>query len=342
MAPRVSVLGVLLALACGGESRPIVLDVRTDLPENLRDYVEENFEALHADIDVRFSVGGAQEGLDRLRAEIVDGSAPDAPFDVWWGADVMTLSVAASAGLLAPYRPSWASGDGRAAVGRDDSWYPLSITPWVIAFDRDDLQLSRAPTDWNDLRHFRWADEIEMLDPQRTEPGALFVASMLAYHERQSEVQAGFDWLSALDGQVETYAGSIPEALQALRSGGSRLAILPRSDVEAERASEAPSLHYRIPESGTPVLARGVALISGTRERESAEAFVEYLGSREVGTATKLETRWQPAFGGVDSTRIPDDFELMDPWTPHEPALDRIQSEGAGWIERWDREVRGR
>ena len=69
---------------------------------------------------------------------------------------------------------------------------------------------------------------------------------------------------------------------------------------------------------------------------------VEHLGTRDVVTAAKLETRWEPAFGDVDRDRIPLDFELAQSWTPYPLAVDRIGREGAAWLERWEREVRGR
>jgi len=349
MVRRIAVLGTLLAVACVGERRPIVLDVRTDLPTGLRDYVEETFEAAYTDIDVRFSDGTASEVLEELRAAVGDGAElAGEPFDVWWGADVAVLHAATEADLLTPYRPSWverpslveAPGLEEATV--QDAWHPLLITPWVIAFSRDDLELSRAPTDWNDLRHFRWVDEIEVLDPQRSEAGLWFMTSMLAYHERETEVEAGFDWLIALDQQVETYAGSVAAAVRALEAGRSRLALLPQADVELARADEAPWLYYRVPESGPPVLARGVAVVAGTGERESAQLFVEYLGTQDIVTAAKLETRWQPAFGDADPARVPMDFELAQSWRPYPLDVDRIQREGAGWLDRWEREVRAR
>ena len=343
---RTAFLGAILAAACGGESRPIVLDVRTDLPEELRDYVEETFEVAYTDVDVRVTEGSASDLLEELRAAAGDRIGPPAEsgalFDVWWGADVSILHSAGEADLLLPYRPSWVDEPGPLTLGSQEAWHTLMITPWVIAFSRDDLELARAPTDWTDLRHFRWVEEIEVLDPQRSEAGSSFVTSMLAYHERETELQAGFDWLAALDGQVDTYAGSVVEAVRALGAGRSRLAVLPRANAEAARADEAPWLYYRIPESGSPVLARGVALVAGTAVRESAQAFVEHLGTRDVVTAAKLEMRWQPAFGNVDRDRIPLDFELAQSWTPFPLAVDRTGREGAAWLERWEREVRGR
>ena len=330
---------VAVLAGCGGDSRPVTLEVRTDLPEALRDYVEESFEAVHLDTDVRFTVESTEASLSDLQSPRVDGQPP---FDVWWGADVAGLEVAADADLLVPYRPVWIGEPSLVESSDDDAWQALLVTPFVIAFSRDDLQLNRAPSDWNDLRHFRWVDDIEVLDPIRSTAGAWMVTSLLARYERESDLDMGFDWLAALDGQVEAYATSSDDALRALESGRSRLALIPRADAEATRFDGASWLHYRLPESGTPVLARGVAVIAGVEHRARAEALVDHLGSLDVRTMAKLETRWQPAYGDADAIRVPVGFELEQSWRPYELAADHIERERAGWLDRWERHVRGR
>ena len=118
--------------------------------------------------------------------------------------------------------------------------------------------------------------------------------------------------------------------------------LIPRADAEATRFDGASWLHYRLPESGTPVLARGVAVIAGVEHRARAEALVDHLGSLDVRTMAKLETRWQPAYGDVDEIRVPLGFELEQSWRPYELAADHIERERAGWLDRWERHVRGR
>jgi len=327
----------LLLGACGDGDRSVTLDVRTDLPEALRDYVEESFEAEHLDVDVRFSVGTTDESLAELRT--VAGEDP--PFDVWWGAEAAGLEVAADEERLLPYRPAWVDGVSLVTPDTSDAWHPLLVTPYVIAFSREDLELTRAPTDWNDLRHFRWSEEIELLDPIRSEAGAWFVLSMLAWYEGEQDLEAGFEWLVTLDDQVEAYAATPSDAVRALGAGTSRLALLPRADAEAARASNASWLYYRLPESGTPILTLGVAAVRGG-DIESAKAFLDHVGTLDVRTTAKLETRWQPAYGEVDTSRLPPDFELGQSWRPYALAVDRIEQERDAWLDRWESEVRGR
>ena len=329
---------VVLLLGCGS-GRPITLEVRTDLPEALRDYVEESFEAEHLDIDVRFTTGPTEASLAELRDETTGATAG---FDVWWGADASALQAAGDDGFLLPYRPGWLDEPALVEPDADAAWHPWLVTPYVIAFSREHLELSRAPTDWNDLRHFRWAEDIEVLDPTRSESGAWFMLSMLQQRAAEGDLDAGFDWLGDLDGQVEAYAASSTDAIRGLAAGMSRLAIVTRADAEAARADDAPWLYYRMAESGTPIFTRGIAVVRGTDAVEAAEAFVEHVGTLEVRTAAKLETRWQPAFGEIDQARVPTDFELGQSWRPFDLAVDAIEGERTDWLDRWEREVRVR
>lgn len=337
---RISLPLVMLVLAaCAQEQGTVTLLVRTDLPEVLRDYVEETFEAGHADTDVRFTVASTETTLAELRAIELNGRPA---FDVWWGAYASGLQAASDEGRLMPYQPRWLGLSAAVDLQHDGAWQPLLLTPYVIAFSREDLGLARAPSDWIDLRHFRWSDDIEVLDPDRSEAGEWFLISMLQQAASQGDLESGFDWLAAVDRYVESYATNTSGALEALRERRSRIAILPRADVEAARSNNAPWLHYRLPESGTPVLVRGVALMRPAAEVKTAQAFLDHLGSLDVRTAAKLETRWQPVFGSVDSSRIPVDFELKEPWKPFAIRFDTIQGKREVWLDWWAQEIRGR
>ena len=326
-----------VAAACG-PAADTTLTVRTTLPDELRSYVEESFEELNPTVDVVFTEADEDASLAELR-----NGADAAPFDVWWGAPGVALETAADAGLLQPHRPGWLAQPGVGQPNAEGRWQVVLVTPFVIAFSRDDLQLNRAPTDWIDLFHLRWTDELQVLDPVRAPDGSYFMGSMIVQSLRDfDDLDDGFDWLRRLDGQVSEYVGAPEEAVQALGSGGARLAILPRAEVERARAVAAPWLHYRLPESGTPMLALGVGIVEGSRVVAAAQAFVEHLGRIDVATMSKLHTRWQPGHGDVDMNAFPDDFELDQRWTPYALTVDTLATEVDGWVDRWDAEVRGR
>lgn len=332
--------GTLLLLVLSGgcaDARETVLTVRTSLPDELLDAVEESFEAAHTTVDVRFTEVGtseADEGLEEL------GDAEGAPFDVWWGAWGLTLERAASLGLLLPYRPTWVEGDD---VDAEAAWHPVLLTPFVIAFNREALPIGRVPVDWVDVFHHRWWEEVAALDPERTEAGAYFLGAIIVEALRDDDnLYGGLDWFARLEPQIVRRVQASDDAIRALRTQDALLAILPRADVEAARADDAPWIYYRLPASGTPTLVRGVAIVRGTEVEDAARAFVDHVGSLDVAVEAKRWTRWEPAHVEVTPSRLPPDFEVDLPWTGYPLAVDTLVSELDGWISRWSLEVRGR
>ena len=321
-----AVLAVTGAAACGGGAET-VLHVRSELPAELGEVLEESFEADHPDVDVRISTVDG-DGLEAARAGADE-------VDVWLGAPAVSLETAADEGLLDPYAPSWAAGDPR-------PWHPLLASPFVIAFDRTSVPLTEAPLDWVDLFHHGWFEEVGALDPASSPEGAAFVGAMVVEALRDDDdLNRGFDWLARLHDQVALYA---PESALLLRrppDGDLLLAVVPRSAAESARA-ETPTLHYRVPVSGTPEAVRGVALMAGSASADAARAFIDHLGSGEVATAIKRHTRWEPSVGAVDEDALPEDFELEQRWTSLEPAVDTLAAELGGWLERWELEIRPR
>jgi len=338
---RRTILLTCALVACGCSGRETTLVVRTTLPRDLRDFVEKSFEAKYLDINLRFSVRDDDESFAEAQAE------RGASFDVWWGASAIGLAQAAKAGVLQAYRPSWVTADAdRAnllgASDGDDRWHVTLVSPYVIAFNREQLPLTRAPRDWIDLFHFRWAEEAHFLEPSTTEDGAYLLGALIVDVMREGgDLPVAFDRLARLDTRAERYVDDAREIFRALESGDALFTILPRAVVEEARHSGADWLHYRAPETGTPVVARGVGIMAGTDVQEAARRFVEHLGAAEVLTARKRFTRWEPSHGAVAMADLPPGFELDQPWTPHPLAIDTLAAELHGWIGRWSQDVRG-
>lgn len=336
MTGRSCIAVALLTLSGCADGRDTTLLVRTDLPRELRDFVEASFEAENLDIDVRFTERESAASFHDLQM-----GDPVVPFDVWWGVPATTLESAGSIDLLEPFQPSWVD-LAPANTSRGGLWHAILVTPFVIAFNREELTLTRAPRDWVDTFHHRWAEEVWTIDPTRHEYGAAFMGSMLVEALRDDDdLRRGFDWLDRLDTQVERYVPSPEEVIRALERRDALLAILPRAVVEDARGRGDDWLYYRLPESGSPVLALGVAVTKGSNAGDAARRFVEHLGRNEIVTESYLRTRWHPANGEIDGTKVPPGFELAQPWTAYPLAIDTLVAELEGWVTRWDLDVRG-
>lgn len=309
---------LLTASGCDPDGRtPLV--VRTSLPDAMRAELERGFEAGHPDVDVRFAEGEGEDALIELEAG--DG----APFDVWLGAPALLLEEAGRRGLLRPVHGANVA-DSVAEEDGEALWRPLLVTPFVIAFNHEEVSLTRAPTDWIDVFHFRWTDGIVTLDPDRSDAGGYFVASVVAHAvATEGDEQVGFDWLTRLDRQIGTYVPDSDEALRALRLGTASLAIVPWSVVAAASADGADWLRARVPESGSPVLALGVAVGARTEAAETAERFVDYLGSPELAHVWTTLPGWEPFHE-----------------TPYPLRIADVAAGRDRWLATWKSEVRGR
>jgi iron(III) transport system substrate-binding protein len=329
-----ALIACLLVATCGDADDGRLLVVHSSVSPALLEAVETRFDEAHADAGIRIVQASDSETLAALRSG-------DAYVDVWWGAPVTALEVAAQEGLLQRYRPPWVPETG--AFEADDLWHVSLVSPFVIAFNRERVPLARAPSDWIDLFHFRWFDEVTLPDPVADPDAAYFIGTMIVETLRRGEdLTRAFDWHRRLDGQVARYETSAAEAIRRLGAGEALLAILPLHVVEAARNGDAPWLHYRVPEGGTPLLARGIAIAGSTAKLELARRFVDLTGSLDVATEVLVRSHWRHPHVEVERSRLPSDFEIEAPVTPYALAPDTLAAELDGWLERWDLEVRGR
>ena len=313
-----------------------VLVVYTPLPVDVVEYAEDRFEEMWSNVDVRIVRMDDAEAMERIASGRGEG-------DVWWGAAPATLQRAAQDSLLSPFRPTWVEeGSVLAGVDDEDRWQVAMVSPFVIAFNREQTQLTRAPRDWVDLFHPRWRGEVAFLDPAQSEDGIAFLGGMLQESlGRGDDEVAGFDRLLRLDATHGLYAPNSEVAARALGSGTATLAVLPVHEAERLRHDKSDWLYYRHPDTGAPALVKGVAMLHGAPEPEMAREFIELVGG-DVGAEVAVRTWWLPTRGVPFPARLPEDHFLPGegrPWTGHPVAA---PEQVPVWIERWESEVRGK
>ena len=286
----VAVLLVAPACADAPDEQTLVV-VRSSLPAALLQFAEDAFEADNPTVDVQVVESSDEGSLAELRS----GSER---VDVWWGAPGTMLAVAGSEGHLQPYRPSWLQQPGVGQPDPEGRWQVSLVSPFVIAFNRERVPLAEPPTDWIDLFHFRWSDEVLLLDPSRNADAAHFVGAMMVQALREDDdPRRGFDWLLRLDASVGGYPGDATDVIGSLDTGDALLGILPRHVVEESRHGVAPWIRYRLPESGTPMLSRGIAVTADAAEPELARRFVDFTGTMDVSTVASELDAWIERWG---------------------------------------------
>jgi iron(III) transport system substrate-binding protein len=99
---------------------------------------------------------------------------------------------------------------------------------------------------------------------------------------------------------------------------------------------------YNFPSSGTVVIDDAIGIVRGTKHREAAELFLEFVGSVDVQVLT-AEQHWRlPARLDLPLERVPDwvaDVEQRMVTAPMDWPL--LGEQGASWMRYWDQRVRG-
>lgn len=329
-------LFVLSTFACSDGRTPVVL--YSPHGRDLLELLEKAYEAQNPTIDVRWLDMGSQEVLDRVRFEAVNPQA-----DLWFGGPDTIFSRGAEEGLLEAYRPSWAEALPPASRDAQDLYFGLYLACPLLVYNSAAVAAEDAPTDWQDLLDPRWHKKVLIRDPlasgtMRTVFGMIIARSLA---ETGSE-EAGFDWLRRLDAQTKEYTLNPALLFEKLTRQEGLVSIWELTDILLLERRNSP-LAYRFASSGTPVIDDSVGLVKGAPHAEAARAFYEWVGGREALELVAREAFRLPARTDLPPEELPAwaqrVLEEMLP-APVDSAL--LAERGARWMERWDREVRGK
>jgi iron(III) transport system substrate-binding protein len=274
--------------ACRAPAHTLV--VYSNLSPALLSFVEGAFEEAHPDVDVRTVSLTPTEALDRLRDE---RAAPRA--DVWWGAPSSVLAVAARDSLLAETHPSWfgaVPSEVRDAQGR---WIGSLEDPLVIAVNADSVGLQVAPHDWADLLQPRFRGKLVLPEPWRSEAGNMLVATRLATAAATGDTAEAWDWLRRMDATAGRYVAADSDLVVRVAAGTATVGVARLSRVEGAIAAGARQLTVYVPESGTPVMVQGIAVVAGAPDPQVAADFIEWTGDPGVADGVMERSHLMPA-----------------------------------------------
>lgn len=333
---RLRVCALLLLCACNGGKTPLV--VYSPHGNYLLEMFEKRFEALHPDVDVRWLDMGSQEVLDRLRAERINPQA-----DVWFGGPASIFARGARDSLLEPFRPTWASAIDSVGRGAGNLYFAAYETPAVIIYAREALTAEQAPQDWDDLVTPPWKGKVLIRDPIAS--GTMrAVWGMIIERElrRTGDTAAGFEWLRKLDANTREYVlnGTLLDQKLVRQEGLVSIWDLPDVLLNIRDGLQ---LGYLFPKSGTPVIPDAIGIVRGTRHRELARAFVEYIGSQEAQLLAAREVARLPARTDLPAESLPAwTREVRSRMVAADMDWALLDQKGPDWMTYWDRNVRGR
>lgn len=237
------------------------------------------FEALYPGVEVIIFRSGTEEVVSRFLLE-AEAGAPQA--DVLLIADAPTFEILKSRGMLESYRSPHADDIDPAYYDPDFTYYGTKIMATVIAYN---TLLARPLESWNDLKSLR-PGQVAMPDPNYS--GA--AAYNLGVFTRTPGI--GWEWYEALrQGRVLMTQGN-GAVLRAVASGERPYGIIVEYlAIRAKQDGSPVDIVY--PKEGVPVITEPVGIVKGTKNLEAAQAFVDFLLSRE-GQALAAEMGYMP------------------------------------------------
>jgi iron(III) transport system substrate-binding protein len=328
-------LALLPLTSCDSDRQNLV--IYSPHGRDLLTLVEETFEAQNPTVDLRWLDMGSQEVLDRVRAETANPQC-----DVWFGGPATILNRGAEAGLLQPFRPSWADALAARSQGPDDLYFSLYRTPPVLVFNEAAVDPEDAPQDWDDLLDERWRDQVLVRDPLASGTMRTIFGMVLARSVTETGTTAqGFDWLRRLDAQTKEYAHSPALLHQKIIRREGLVTPWELTDILFQRLRGA-TLGYRFPTSGSPVIEDSIGLVQGARHPQLARTFIEWIGSLEAQKLTAEKAFRLPARTDIPPEELPEwAREALAQLVTAEVDWSLIEEHGDEWMNTWDREVRG-
>ncbi|WP_282173891.1 extracellular solute-binding protein [Cytobacillus firmus] len=293
---------------------------------------EQQFEEKYQ-IDVEWLDMGSQEILDRIRSEKNNPQA-----DVWWGAPSVNFDQAKDEGLLKPYEPSYAGSLAEGFYDPEWHWSGTSQTPEVIMYNSKELSEDEAPKDWDELLDPKWKDEIIIRYPLASGTMRTIFSAMIYRDFKDSkDTAAGYGWLEKLDANTKEYAANPEMMYNKVAKGEGKLSVWAMPDVVMLKENKNYPFEFIIPESGTPVLTEGIAVVNDAPHPKAAEAFYEFVNTPEAAKILADEFY-----------RIPtrDDVEGLPEWITETEIKSMdidwkvFQENSDSWMKYWDENIK--
>lgn len=286
-------------------------------------------------VEVEWLDIGSQEVLDRIRSEKKNPQA-----DVWWGAPSTMFDQAKGEELLEVYKPTYA--DSLAEGFYDDEWYwsGTSQTPEVIMYNSKELSAEEAPKDWDDLIDPKWKDELIIRYPLASGTMRTIYSAMIYRTFKDSEdPQAGYEWLKKLDANTKEYAANPEMMYNKLAKGEGTVSVWNMPDTVMLKEQKNYPFAFVIPESGTPVLTEGIAIVKDAPHPKAAEAFYEFVNTKEAAKILAEEHYRIPTRGDIDG--LPAWIEETE---IKEMDIDwgLFEKTSGEWMQYWDENIKNK
>jgi iron(III) transport system substrate-binding protein len=276
------------------------------------------------------------EALAQIRAE-----ASNPKTDLWWGGTGDPYYQAAEVGLLDQYRPpyledlhGWAVRQYAMSQNYVGGFYTSAIG---FGWNEEVLKKKNlpAPKCWKDLLDPRYKGEIETSHPGTSGTGYTILAGLVQLMGEE----AAFDYFKKLHRNVTQYTRSGQAQARSVAKGEVGIGVSFIFGFDNERLTNKFPVYSAAPCEGTGYEIGGIALVKGSRNREAARRYYDWLMSP---TGQQIGARANSLQVPANKTFKPD---------PRIPSLDKVRlikydfekygkaAERRRLVDRWIKEV---
>lgn len=208
--------------------------------------------------------------------------------DVWWGGTGDPHLQAAQEGLTAEYRsPMLAELQDWAVRQAETSGFrTVGIYAGALGFGYNStLVTENAPTCWNDLLDARFADDIQVANPNSSGTSYTMLATMV---QLMGEDKA-FEYLAALHANISQYTQSGSAPIRAAATGETAIGIVFMHDAVAQ-AVDGASIVTVAPCEGTGYEVGSMSIIKNGPNPEAAKIWYDWAlspAAQEIGATAK-------------------------------------------------------
>ena len=297
--------------------------------ENAKQILDAFTEDTGVKVDMVFLSSGP--ALSRIEAE---SGRPQA--DVWFGAPSENHVLAHERGLTEAYTPEGASALPDTLKDANGYWHAIYTNPLAIGVRTDILTERDAPVpaSWEDLKNPAYKGLIQMPSPQSS--GTAY-AIILTMREILGE-DAAFDYLKALNPNIQTYTQSGTAPSGALGLGETPIAIQ-FSPGFLKLKDEGFPVDVVFPSEGVGYEVAAMSILKGAANPDEAKKLADWITSVEGQTAlTEAKTYFLPVRSDVSAGEgVPslDSIELIS----YDPVF--ASENRQRLVDRWAEEVLG-
>ncbi len=226
-------------------------------------------------ITVDLVAAGTGELLKRVEAESAKPLA-----DVFWGGGADSL--AAYSKFFDKFTPSESSNIDTKYMSKDGMWTGESPLPMVIMYNKKLVSESDVPKGWADLTDPKFKGKIAYADPAKSGSSYTILCTMLTAFGKDDG--KGWDFIKKfvanLGGKI---LGSSGDVYKKISDGEYSVGLtLEKEAIKYVNAGADVGIVY--PSEGTSAVPDGIALVKGSQNKENAEAFMNFVLSKECQT----------------------------------------------------------